>query len=168
MDTYSRRNSMQAMSQPLTLAMPVAAQNAIASLAKMKETEIPTPAPEGAESDNVDGDRENGPHDSYDEDNALQTFENTLILACHASRSFVTLKIIFRLMQLEAQRLRVELSEKVTENLREIFRWELKDRGKWIEDLEKAQTALTWRTKKTEANFVDMVKSLEGLTVQEG
>ncbi|EGX46078.1 hypothetical protein AOL_s00110g242 [Orbilia oligospora ATCC 24927] len=167
MDIYDRKNGMFTMSQPLTFPMLIVSQNAMASLAKVKGLETPTPVPEG-------GDKEDiivrpilarGP---YDEDHAVQTFENTLQWACNASTSFVTIKIFVRLMQLEAKRIGIQLSPANTENLRRVFQWENKDKGKWIEELEKTQTSLMWRKKKKESNIVDMVKSLEELTVAEG
>ncbi|EPS45777.1 hypothetical protein H072_211 [Dactylellina haptotyla CBS 200.50] len=169
LERYNSRNSMYTMSQPLTYAMLIASQNAMGSLARVKGLETPTPVPEGQtpKTDEA-GDMPIMPRGPYDEDHIVQTFENTLKWACHASNSFVTLKIFVRLMQLEVQRLKIELSESTKENLRRLFQWEKKDKGKWIEDLEKAQTNLTWRKKKKESNIVDMVKSLEELTVQEG
>ncbi|TGJ62658.1 hypothetical protein EYR41_011847 [Orbilia oligospora] len=167
MDIYNRKNGMFTMSQPLTFPMLIVSQNAMASLAKVKGLETPTPVPEG-------GDKEDtivrpilarGP---YDEDHAVQTFENTLQWACNASTSFVTIKIFVRLMQLEAKRIGIQLSPTNVENLRRVFQWENKDKGKWIEELEKTQTNLMWRKKKKESNIVDMVKSLEELTVAEG
>ncbi|KAF3192265.1 hypothetical protein TWF225_000524 [Orbilia oligospora] len=167
MDIYNRKNGMFTMSQPLTFPMLIVSQNAMASLAKVKGLETPTPVPEG-------GDKEDtivrpilarGP---YDEDHAVQTFENTLQWACNASTSFVTIKIFVRLMQLEAKRIGIQLSPTNIENLRRVFQWENKDKGKWIEELEKTQTSLMWRKKKKESNIVDMVKSLEELTVAEG
>ncbi|KAF3314387.1 hypothetical protein TWF173_004729 [Orbilia oligospora] len=167
MDIYNRKNGMFTMSQPLTFPMLIVSQNAMASLAKVKGLETPTPVPEG-------GDKEDtivrpilarGP---YDEDHAVQTFENTLQWACNASTSFVTIKIFVRLMQLEAKRIGIPLSPANIENLRRVFQWENKDKGKWIEELEKTQTSLMWRKKKKESNIVDMVKSLEELTVAEG
>ncbi|KAJ6255951.1 hypothetical protein Dda_9242 [Drechslerella dactyloides] len=167
LDTYHRRNSMLTMTQPFTFALLLVSQNATGSLAKIKGLETATSAPESASDKSGDTgvDREQIPRGPYDEDHILEIFENTLIWACHASRSFVTIKVFVRLMQLEAQRLNIELSDRVLENLRPVFQWDQEDRGKWIEDLEKTQTSLTWRKKKTEANIVDMVKTLEQLSV---
>ncbi|KAF3934587.1 hypothetical protein ABW20_dc0100824 [Dactylellina cionopaga] len=167
LEKYNRKNGMYTMSQPLTLAMLIASQNAIGSLAKIKGLETPTPVPEGEKGGEDTGDRPLILRGPYDEDHVVQSFENTLRWACHASSSFVTLKIFVRLMQLEAQRLKVELSDDMKETLRGLFQWEKKDKGKWIEELEKTQTNLRWRKKKKESNIVDMVKSLEELTVTE-
>ncbi|KAF3099697.1 hypothetical protein TWF569_001945 [Orbilia oligospora] len=167
MDIYNRKNGMFTMSQPLTFPMLIVSQNAMASLAKVKGLETPTPVPEGGEKEDtiVRPILARGP---YDEDHAVQTFENTLQWACNASTSFVTIKIFVRLMQLEAKRIGIQLSPTNIENLRRVFQWENKDKGKWIEELEKTQTSLMWRKKKKESNIVDMVKSLEELTVAEG
>ncbi|KAK6519065.1 hypothetical protein TWF281_003754 [Arthrobotrys megalospora] len=168
LDVYNRKNSMFTMSQPLTFPMLIVSQNAMGSLVKVKDLETPTPVPEGEEKDDTESVRPILARGPYDEDHVVQTFENTLQWACHASSSFVTIKIFVRLMQLEAQRLGIELSPANVENLRRLFQWENKDRGKWIEELEKTQTSLMWKKKKKEANIVDMVKTLEGLTVAEG
>ncbi|KAK6524078.1 hypothetical protein TWF694_005741 [Orbilia ellipsospora] len=170
LEAYASRNSMYTMAQPLTYAMLIASQNAMGSLAKLKGLETPTPVPAGQSPKTGEeaGDMPIIPRGPYDEDHVLKTFENTMKWACHASQSFVTLKIFVRLMQLEAQRLKIELSGETEEDLRRVFQWEKKDKGKWIEDLEKTQTNLLWRKKKKESNIVDMVKSLEELTVTEG
>ncbi|KAF3908910.1 hypothetical protein AA313_de0207784 [Arthrobotrys entomopaga] len=170
LDAYASRNSMYTMAQPLTYAMLIASQNAMGSLVKLKGLETPTPVPAGQSPKTAEeaGDMSIIPRGPYDEDHVLQTFENTLKWACHASHSFVTLKIFVRLMQLEAQRLKIELSEQTQEDLRRVFQWEKKDKGKWIEDLEKTQTNLLWRKKKNESNIVEMVKSLEELAVTDG
>ncbi|KAK6495109.1 hypothetical protein TWF481_003137 [Arthrobotrys musiformis] len=170
MDIYNRRNGMFTMSQPLTFPMLIVSQNAMGSLAKIKGLETPTPVPEGEgkETGETADPRPILARGPYDEDHVLQTFENTLQWACHASSSFVTIKIFVRLMQLEAKRIGIQLSPTNVENLRRLFQWENKDKGKWIEELEKTQTSLVWRKKKKESNIVDMVKSLEELTVAEG
>ncbi|KAK6347482.1 hypothetical protein TWF718_005323 [Orbilia javanica] len=168
MDVYNRKNGMLTMSQPLTFPMLIVSQNAMGSLAKAKGLETPTPVPEGEEKDETESVRAILARGPYDEDHVVQTFENTLRWACHASNSFVTLKIFARLMQLEAKKLGIPLSPANVENLRRVFQWENKGKGKWIEELEKAQTSLTWRKKKKESNIVDMVKSLEELTVEGG
>ncbi|KAF3189085.1 hypothetical protein TWF788_011206 [Orbilia oligospora] len=166
MDIYNRKNGMFTMSQPLTFPMLIVSQNAMASLAKVKGLETPTPAPEGDKQDTIV--RPILARGPYDEDHAVQTFENTLQWACNASTSFVTIKIFVRLMQLEAKRIGIQLSPANIDNIRRVFQWENKDKGKWIEELEKTQTSLMWRKKKKESNIVDMVKSLEELTVAEG
>ncbi|KAK6334462.1 hypothetical protein TWF730_003676 [Orbilia blumenaviensis] len=168
LDVYNRKNGMFTMSQPLTFAMLIVSQNAMSSLAKVKGLDTPTPVPEGVEKDDTVSVRPILARGPYDEDHIVQTFENTLQWACHASSSFVTIKIFVRLMQLEAKRIGIELSPANIENLRRLFQWENKDKGKWIEDLEKTQTTLVWRKKKKESNIVEMVKSLEELTVAEG
>ncbi|KAK6498184.1 hypothetical protein TWF506_004423 [Arthrobotrys conoides] len=168
MDVYNRKNGMFTMSQPLTFPMLIVSQNAIGSLAKVKGLETPTPVPEGEEKDDTASVRPILARGPYDEDHVVQTFENTLQWACHASSSFVTIKIFVRLMQLEAKRIGIQLSPANNDNLRRVFQWENKDKGKWIEELEKTQTSLTWRKKKKDSNIVDMVKSLEELTVAEG
>lgn len=165
MDTYNRKNGMFTMSQPLTLPMLIVSQNAMGSLAKAKGLETPTPVPEGVEKDDSASVRPILARGPYNEDHVVQTFENTLQWACHASSSFVTIKIFARLMQLEAKRLDIQLSPANIENLKRLFQWENKDKGKWIEELEKIQTNLVWRKQKKESNIVDMVKSLEELTV---
>ncbi|KAF3941903.1 hypothetical protein ABW19_dt0203687 [Dactylella cylindrospora] len=159
LEVYNRQNTMYTMTQPLTFAMLIASQNAMGSLARITGAINTTPSDLGAIPTGAD---------PYDEEHIATTFENTLNWICNASNSFVTIKIFARLMQLEAQRMKIPLSDKVLEKLRRLFQWEKADRAKWAEQMEKTQTNLTWGKKKTEANIVDMVKNLEELTVQEG
>ncbi|KAF3228409.1 hypothetical protein TWF106_007441 [Orbilia oligospora] len=126
MDIYNRKNGMFTMSQPLTFPMLIVSQNAMASLAKVKGLETPTPAPEGDKQDTIV--RPILGRGPYDEDHAVQTFENTLQWACNASTSFVTIKIFVRLMQLEAKRIGIQLSPANIDNIRRVFQWENKDK----------------------------------------
>lgn len=191
LDTYHNKITMGMLPQPLTFALLIASRNVMESIATKEaadylpvSAESPSTATtvtddnndKGEEAELVEGEKETPDseeksvtHEPFSDRNILDTFETTLKWLCHAANNFVTVKIFARMMELHASEKKIPLNTENQEHLRRLFQWAGAERSKWIQDLEKTQTTLTWSNKGAmDPNVADVAKAMEVLNVKSG